>query len=164
MVANEGSSEELGRQETKPQSRAFFWWTRPGTPKEETAFVRKLDFWLLTYCCLSFFCKDLDRNNVSNAYVSGMKEDLGLNGNQLNWFTTYYQICYTVGQIPSNIIPTEITPRYFLPGAEFVWSLLVLFLYKFRDAKDIYVLRFFIGLVEATCWPGFVAQFILLRY
>jgi hypothetical protein len=25
-------------------------------------------------------------------------------------------------------------------------------------------LRFFIGLVEATCWPGFVAQFILLRY
>jgi MFS transporter, ACS family, pantothenate transporter len=104
---------------------------------------------------LSLFLLHLDRNNVSNAYVSGMKEDLGLNGNQLSWFTTYYQIGYIVGLIPSNILLTKISPRYFLPGAEFVWSLLVLFLYKVRDVKDIYVLRFFIGLVEATCWPGF---------
>ena len=135
MAASEGSSGELGRQEAKPQSQAFFWWTRPGTPKEEVAFIRKLDLCLLTYCCLSFFCKDLDRNNVSNAYVSGMKEDLGLNGNELNWFTTYYQIGYIVGQIPSNILLTKISPRYFLPGAEFVWSLLVLFLYKVRKCE-----------------------------
>lgn len=28
--------------------------------------------------------KDLDQQNINNAYVSGMKEDLGLYGNELN--------------------------------------------------------------------------------
>lgn len=157
-MSNSASSEELGRESKEPKPNKFFWWTRPGTSKSEIALVRKIDLCVLTYCCLSFFCKDLDRNNVSNAYVSGMKEDLNLNGNELNWFTTFYQIGYIVGQIPSNILLTKISPRYFLPGAEFIWSLLVLFLYKVRSAKDIYVLRFFIGLVEATCWPGTVRK------
>jgi hypothetical protein len=35
----------------------------------------------------------LDRSNVANAYVSGMKEDLGFQGNQLNQINT----CFTVG-------------------------------------------------------------------
>jgi len=30
-------------------------------------------------------------DNQSNAYVSGMKEDLGLYGNELNFFTTYFK-------------------------------------------------------------------------
>lgn len=30
--------------------------------------------------------------NISNAYVSGMKEDLNMYGNQLNWMTTFWTI------------------------------------------------------------------------
>ncbi|KAI9729148.1 MAG: hypothetical protein M1834_007055 [Cirrosporium novae-zelandiae] len=138
----------------KGKSTKFFFWTKPGTPEPERKLVQKLDLCILTYCCLSFFAKDLDRNNVSNAYVSGMKEELGLNHNELNWFTTYYNIGYILGQIPSNLLLTKLSPRWYLPGAEFVWSFLVLFVYKAKNATDIYVLRFFIGLVEATCWPG----------
>ncbi|KAK8209038.1 hypothetical protein M8818_004002 [Zalaria obscura] len=83
-----------------------------------------------------------------------MKEDLGLYGDQLNWFTTFFQVGYIVGQIPSNILLTRISPRWYLPAAEFLWSLLVLFVYKCQSAKQIYVLRFFIGFVEAASWPG----------
>ncbi|KAG4025480.1 hypothetical protein MFRU_057g00230 [Monilinia fructicola] len=155
MATRELANGEPGRETpANTKSNTFFWWTRPGTPVEEVKFVQKLDLCLLTYCCLSFFCKDLDRNNVANAYVSGMKEDLALNGNELNWFNTYYQIGYIAGQIPSNILLTKISPRYYLPGAEFVWSVLVLFLYKVKSSEQIYVTRFFIGMVEATCWPG----------
>lgn len=35
----------------------------------------------------------LDRTNLVNAYVSGMKEDLHFRGNQLNQINT----CFTVG-------------------------------------------------------------------
>lgn len=35
----------------------------------------------------------LDRSNLANAYVSGMKEDLGFQGDQLNQINT----CFTVG-------------------------------------------------------------------
>jgi hypothetical protein len=36
--------------------------------------------------------KYIDQVNISNAYVSGMQEDLGLNSNQLNYFTTFFSV------------------------------------------------------------------------
>ena len=57
-------------------SDRFYFWTRPGTSKEEKKLVQKLDLAILTFCCLTFFAKDLDRNNINNAFVSGMKEEL----------------------------------------------------------------------------------------
>lgn len=35
----------------------------------------------------------LDRTNLNNAYLSGMKEELGFVGNQLNQINT----CFTIG-------------------------------------------------------------------
>lgn len=135
-------------------SDKFYFWTRPGTSKEEKKLVQKLDLAILTFCCLTFFAKDLDRNNINNAFVSGMKEDLGLWGNELNWMITWFQIGYIVGQIPSQILLTKISPRFYLPIAEFMWSVFVLFLYKCQSAKQIYALRFCIGFIEAASWPG----------
>lgn len=132
----------------------FFFWTRPGTSKEEVKLVRKLDFAILSFCCLTFFAKDLDRNNINNAYVSGMKEDLGLYGNELNWMVTWFQIGYIVGQIPSQILLTKLSPRWYLPAAEFGWSLCVLFIYKCNTVQQIYAVRFFVGFFEAASWPG----------
>lgn len=35
----------------------------------------------------------LDQNNISNAYVSGMSEELGFGpGNELSWMNTYFSI------------------------------------------------------------------------
>lgn len=53
-------------------------WDDPDKPKEEKRFLLKLDFFLLTYACLGYFCKNLDQANISNAYVSGMKESLNM--------------------------------------------------------------------------------------
>lgn len=132
----------------------FYFWTRPGTSTEERKLVQKLDLAILTFCCLTFFTKDLDRNNINNAFVSGMKEDLGLYGNELNWMTTWFQIGYIVGQIPSQILLTKISPRWYLPAAEFLWAFFVLFLYKCENAQQIYALRFCVGFIEAASWPG----------
>ncbi|KAI1410406.1 MFS general substrate transporter [Hypoxylon sp. FL1857] len=135
-------------------SDKFYFWTRPGTSKEEKKLVQKLDLAILTFCCLTFFAKDLDRNNINNAYISGMKEDLGLNGNELNWMVTWFQIGYIVGQIPSQILLTKISPRWYLPAAEFLWAFFVLFIYKCQTAEQIYAVRFCVGFIEAASWPG----------
>lgn len=37
----------------------------------ERKLVQKLDFFILTFCCLMYFLNYLDRSNLSNAYVSG---------------------------------------------------------------------------------------------
>ncbi|KAJ5196294.1 hypothetical protein N7449_006773 [Penicillium cf. viridicatum] len=51
----------------------------------ERKLVRKLDWLVLPYACLSFFVKYLDVSALTNAYVSGMKQDLDLSGNRLNY-------------------------------------------------------------------------------
>lgn len=45
----------------------------------------------------------LDRSNLANAYVSGMKEELGFVGNQFNQINTCFTVGYILGQIPSNL-------------------------------------------------------------
>lgn len=46
----------------------------------------------------------LDQSNITNAYVSGMKEDLSLYGNQLNYFNIAYYTAYVVFQIPLLLV------------------------------------------------------------
>ncbi len=45
-----------------------------------------------------------DQTNISNAYVSGLKEDFGLYGNELNYFNVCYYVAYVVFQIPGLLL------------------------------------------------------------
>jgi len=45
-----------------------------------------------------------DQTNITNAYVSGLKEDLELNGNQLNYFNVCYYTAYVVFQVPGLLL------------------------------------------------------------
>ncbi|KAF8852076.1 MFS general substrate transporter [Acephala macrosclerotiorum] len=114
---------------------SYIWDTFDKSP-EERRFLFKLDAALLTFASLGYFIKYLDQANISNAFVSGMKEDLNLYGNQLNYMTTAWTVGYVIGQIPSNLLLTRIRPSIWIPACE------------------IYVLRFFVGLAESAFYPG----------
>lgn len=60
----------------------LFNWYPSHYPKEERRFLRKLDAFILTFTSIAFFLKYLDQTNINSAYVSGMKEELNLNGNE----------------------------------------------------------------------------------
>lgn len=49
--------------------------------------------------------------NLSNAYVSGMKEDLDMYGNEFTLATTLMNIGSILGGIPSNLLITWVPPR-----------------------------------------------------
>ncbi|KGO77033.1 Major facilitator superfamily domain, general substrate transporter [Penicillium italicum] len=142
-------------QNEEPLPRRRWWqWHEPGTSKEEKWLIFKLDFFILSYSCLTFFIKYLDQTNVTNAYVSGMKEDLKLKGNELNWFTTYFNIGIMVGGPFITMALTVFKPRYLLPVSTMIWSFFVLFMYKVENAKTLYGLRFCAGLFESGAMPG----------
>ncbi|KAJ5604159.1 hypothetical protein N7537_007115 [Penicillium hordei] len=127
---------------------------------EEKALVRRLDMFLMTFGCLSQVIKYLDQQNINNAYVSGMKEDLNLLGNELNLFTTYFNVAYCVMLIPSQIILTYIRPSYWLPGLEIAWGVLTGLIAMTTSAKQVYVIRVFLGLCESSAWPGMMTLFM----
>ncbi|KUJ13612.1 putative MFS transporter Liz1/Seo1 [Mollisia scopiformis] len=141
------------QQPVKKDWRRFIWDSFDKSP-EERHFLLKIDVALLSFGCLGFFVKFLDAANLNNAFVSGMKEDLGMFGNQLNYVTTCYTVGYIVGEIPSNIILTRVRPSIWLPVLEIIWSVLTMCLAACKNTTQLYVLRFFIGLTEAGFYPG----------
>ncbi|KAF4310335.1 putative mfs general substrate transporter protein [Botryosphaeria dothidea] len=127
-----------------PNKPKFFFWYPSGTTSAEKKLLHKIDFFILSYACLGYFAKWLDQANLSNAYVSGMKEDLRMYGTEYNLATTCFQVGTILGGIPSNLLLTWVPPRYLLPGQEFIW---------------LYPLRFFIGLLEGSSFVGI--QYVL---
>lgn len=96
----------------------------------------------------------LSRLTISNKIISGMKEDLNLYGNELNYFTTYFNISYCLMLIPSQAIMTYVRPSYWLTGLEITWGVITGLMALTKNAKQVYVLRVLLGLCESSAWPG----------
>ncbi|KAF2136505.1 uncharacterized protein K452DRAFT_237392 [Aplosporella prunicola CBS 121167] len=149
------SNQDTAHVKDQSQEAGWFHWHDPGTSKAEKKLIFKMDWFLLSYGCLCFFIKQLDGNNVSNAYVSGMKEELGFGpGNELSWMNTFFNVGQIIGGPWANLIISVVRPRYWLTGCLLTWSLFVLFLYKCNTAQQFYALRFCCGLFESAAWPG----------
>lgn len=120
----------------------------------ERKLVQKIDFFILTFCCVSYFVNYLDRSNLTNAYVSGMKEDLGFVGNQLNLINTCFTVGYVIGQVPSNIALHHIKPRYYFPAMMILWGMLTMVTASAQRPQSIMAIRFFQGICEASTFVG----------
>ncbi|KAM0721459.1 hypothetical protein Q7P37_002383 [Cladosporium fusiforme] len=142
--------------ETKPKVPwyAYIWDYDPGRSKEETAFVQRLDFCVLTILGLGYFIKNLDQTNISNAYVSGMKEDLAMNNNELNMIDVAWTCGYVIGQIPSQIVLTKVRPSIWIPSCELLWTMLTFCLAAVSTSQHVIAIRFFVGLLESIFYPA----------
>ncbi|KID94554.1 pantothenate transporter, partial [Metarhizium majus ARSEF 297] len=146
----------------------------------ERKLIQKIDFFILTFCCLSYLVNYLDRSNLANAYVSGMKDDLGFVGNQLNeintCFTVGYEdaICpgdilhvpsptfkltdtfrsYVIGQVPSNLSLHYVKPRFWFPAMMILWGGLTMVTASVHNPQSIMAIRFFQGICEASTFVG----------
>ncbi|KAJ5830912.1 Major facilitator superfamily domain general substrate transporter [Penicillium rubens] len=69
------------------------------TPREKL--VVKLGTMIPVFGCLPFFTKYLDQQAITNAYVSGMKEDLNLHSNELNYIRAVFCASYYTSMIPA---------------------------------------------------------------
>lgn len=72
-----------------PRQRWYQWFSPSDTP-EERRLIMKLDGLIMVFVFLAYWAKVLDSSATSAAYVSGMKEDLKLFGNELNYLNTTY--------------------------------------------------------------------------
>lgn len=155
-VSKRDSQSEDHQRVTYTESNSWLAKVHPYFKDPQHVLVLKLDFLLLTWAFVAGLTKDLDQSATTAAYVSGMKEDLHLFGNELVEFTTYFSIGYALFIVPSQLIQTKVRSSLFLPICEIIWGMLTLVTYKAQNAKTIFVLRFFLGVFESTSWPGIV--------
>ncbi|RDW86992.1 uncharacterized protein DSM5745_03634 [Aspergillus mulundensis] len=126
------------------------WWAKD----PEAKLLTKIDFFILSFCCVTYFFNYLDRSNLTNAYVSGMEEELSFKGNQLNQINTIFTVGYILGQIPSNLALTYLPPRIYFPAMVLLWGCLTMVTAAVHNPQGIMAIRFFLGLAEASTFSG----------
>jgi MFS transporter, ACS family, pantothenate transporter len=125
-------------------------WDDPAKPKHEKWFLFKLDVFLLSAACLGYFSKNLDQANINNAYVSGMKEALQMNGSQLTYAGNCFTAGYILGQVPAVILVTRVRPSILVPTCEILWSVCTFCTATITSTSHLYALRFLVALFESV--------------
>ncbi|KAJ5292978.1 uncharacterized protein N7443_008931 [Penicillium atrosanguineum] len=134
--------------------KEIFNWYPSHYPSEERKLLFKLDVSILIFACLCY------QTNISNAYVSGLKEDFSLNGNQLNYFNVCYYTAYVVFQVPGLLLLSRPKlARWLLPGLEVLWGVCTFAQSRVTTVNQLYALRFLVGMLEAPVFAG--THFIL---
>ncbi len=87
-----------------PQRQKWYQWFSPSDTPEERRLVLKLDALILVFVFLAYWAKVLDQSAAATAYVSGMRESLGLYGNELNYLNTSYMVGFVALQIPLTLL------------------------------------------------------------
>lgn len=75
--------------ELAPRQKWYQYFSPSDTP-EEKRLILKLDGLIMVFLFLAHWAKVLDSSATSTAYVSGMREDLKMFGNELNYLNTVY--------------------------------------------------------------------------
>lgn len=83
-----------------------------------------------------------------NAYVSGMKDDLGFAGNELVQLQTMYTVGAVVGQIPFMFLFTVFPMNWIIPFLDVCWGILTLLQYRANSFAEIAAYRFLVGWFE----------------
>ncbi|GJN93683.1 hypothetical protein Rhopal_006740-T1 [Rhodotorula paludigena] len=133
-------------------------WPEPQDRLERTL-LRKADWLILSYLCLTFCVNYLDRVNYYNAYISGMREDLAMTGRDYNKVIAFFTAGFAVAQIPQNMLLLVVPPRILFPLNGVIWGGLTMVSAAATKVQHLYVIKFFQGMAEASTFVG--AHYIL---
>ncbi|KAL3442366.1 major facilitator superfamily domain-containing protein [Aspergillus insuetus] len=127
-------------------------WHRAMTKK----LLRKVDLHLLPLLVLMYLLNFLDRNNLSQARLGTLEQDLGMSGTDFNLATSILFVGYLLMQLPSNLLLTRVRPSLFLGVAMGIWGVISACQAAAHSFAGLVVARFFLGFVEAPFFPGAV--------
>ncbi|SCU99102.1 LAFA_0G22012g1_1 [Lachancea sp. 'fantastica'] len=149
-------NEQEYRVNNKQASRSKWWqWFGSGVSPQERKLLLKLDILLAFYSCMAYWVKYLDFSNLNNAFVSGMREELGFKGNQL----VHTQVMFTIGnivfQLPMIFILNKVPLNFLLPILDICWSVLTIGSSKVNSVSHLKAIRFFIGVFEAPAYLAY---------
>ncbi|KAJ2980790.1 hypothetical protein NUW58_g6853 [Xylaria curta] len=121
--------------------------------------MRKVDIHLLPLLVLMYLLNFLDRNNLSQARLGTLEEDLGMSGTDFNLATSILFVGYILMQLPSNLLLTRVKPSLYLGIAMIIWGIISTAQAAAQSFGGLVAARFFLGFAEAPFFPGAVSNF-----
>lgn len=122
---------------------------------EYSHILRKLDWAIIPYCSLLYLLSFLDRVNIGQAAVAGLRADLGIaTGNGYAIALSVFFIGYIVVEVPSNLILKAVKPHRWIPIIMVAWSIVMTLMGLVQTAGGLQAARFFLGIAEGGLFPG----------
>ncbi|KAM0545363.1 hypothetical protein ACHAPJ_011347 [Fusarium lateritium] len=84
----------------------------------------------------------------------GMREEIGMWGNELNDITAVFWAAYCTAMIPAAYFITKLPVNIVLPSLEIGWGLATFGLAWVQNVQGIFAMRFFVGLFECCSFTG----------
>ncbi|KAG0138120.1 major facilitator superfamily domain-containing protein [Tuber indicum] len=127
---------------------------KPGPNAAERKLLAKIDIRLIPILTILYILAFLDRVNISNAAIFGLKGDLDLGGVEYNTALTIFFVPYILFEIPSNILMKRLRPHIWLSLCMFLFGLVTCLQGFVQNYGGLLATRFFLGLFEAGMFPG----------
>ncbi|KAL3457859.1 major facilitator superfamily domain-containing protein [Aspergillus heterothallicus] len=127
------------------------------SPEEEKRLIRKIDWRICTFACITFFALQLDRGNIVQALSDNMLVDLGMNTNDYNTGQTIFYCAFLFAELPSQLISKKLGPDRWIPIQMISWSVIAACQAFLTNRSTYYVCRALLGLFEG----GFIPDTIL---
>lgn len=127
------------------------------SPQQKRRLRWKVDLRVLPMLGIIYGISVIDRNNIGQAKVLGLAKDLELSiGARYSVVLLVFFPAYTIADLPSNLIISRVTPKYYLPFLMFAWSAILTGMAFLDNWRGLAVLRFLLGIFEGGVLPGLV--------
>ncbi|KAH7361672.1 major facilitator superfamily domain-containing protein [Plectosphaerella cucumerina] len=137
---------------------SFFSWFDPNDGPAERRLIMKLDFFILAYAFVGFWVLYIDRGLLINAYISGLREDLGFYDNELVQLNSIYSAGYCTSMIPATLLVTRYPAKLVLPTAMLGWGVFTILCYRAQSFSELAAYRFLIAFIVRRAGVFYVSS------
>lgn len=142
--------------QTRSQKSWWRFFDKDATSAEKKLVI-KLDLQIALFAVISYWSKNLDQANISNAYVSGMKEDINMKGDDYSNAQALFNAGSVIFQVFYMWLFPRVSMHFLFFFCDVSWSLVTIFTGFIHNTHHLYVCRFFVGSFEA-------GYFIMIHY
>ncbi|KAL4793555.1 major facilitator superfamily domain-containing protein [Aspergillus venezuelensis] len=118
--------------------------------------IRKVDRRLIPLLFVTYILSFMDKTILASASVFGLIEDTHLVGQQYSWVSSIFYFGYLVWQWPTNFLIPRLPVAKYLAANTLVWGTVVVLTASCVNYSGLLVLRFLLGVMEATITPAFM--------
>ncbi|KAK5779197.1 hypothetical protein RI543_003085 [Arxiozyma heterogenica] len=125
----------------------------------ERRLLYKLDLIITFYFFMLSWSNSVELNNFTSAYVSNMREDLKMKGNDYINTLTIANIGSIVFQLPFMYLLPRFPPHILLPAMDLGWTSFTFACYRAKSLPELQAYRFLLNAFGAAYYP--VSQYIM---
>ncbi|KAL4798072.1 major facilitator superfamily domain-containing protein [Aspergillus venezuelensis] len=123
------------------------------TPTTERRILRKFDLRLAPMFAVLYFVAYLDRSNIGNAAVAGLKDQLRRTGSQYSTAVSVFYATYVPFMLSAVLAVRKLKPHRAITAMVVGWSVVTICTAFAREYETLVVVRVLLGFCEAGFFP-----------